>query len=157
MKNENIHILLCDKHKTEEKIVKLLEDLKTDSSKIVMGSYLHVLRLTFFSGIIGVASMDIINSDSIEGNEGLPDITECAIFQLQTIEIEGIKFNLFFDSGCGDILIKKSAVVKLEKMGRAKQILSGPLEITGVGEKKSILRMECLGSVYLFLMGKMLL
>ena len=70
-----------------------MEDLKTDSSKIVMGSYLHVLRLTFFSGIIGVGSMDIINSDSIECYEGLPDITECAIFQLQTIEIEGIKFN----------------------------------------------------------------
>ena len=44
---------------------------------------------------------------------------------------------MFFDSGCGDTIIKKFAVDKLAKMGRAKQTPSGPLEITGVGEKKS--------------------
>ena len=30
------------------------------------------------------------------------DITESAIFLLQTIQIDDIKLNLFFDSGCGD-------------------------------------------------------
>ena len=90
--------------------------------------------------------MDIINRDYIGGYEGLPDITECTIFQLQTIEIERLKFNFFY-SGCGDMIIKRSAAVKLEKMGWAKQILSGPL---GESEKRSLfVKMECLASVNL--------
>ena len=66
-----------------------------------------------------------------------PDIDECAIFQLQTIEIDGVRLNLFFDSGCEDMVVRKSAVDKLEGIGRAKQILPGPIQITGVGDQKS--------------------
>ena len=46
--------------------------------------------------------------------------------------------NLFFDSGCGDIVIKKSAIDKLVGVGRAKQIVTGPLEIMGVGDQTSV-------------------
>ena len=42
---------------------------------------------------------------------------------------------MFFDSSYGDI--KKSAIDKLVGIGRAKQIVSGPLEIMGVGDQKS--------------------
>ena len=65
-------------------------------------------------------------------------ITASAIFFLQTIQIDDIKLNLFFESGCGDMVIKTSTVDKLADVGREKQILSGPLEITGVGDKKSV-------------------
>ena len=65
-------------------------------------------------------------------------ILRCAIFQLQTIDVDGIKLNLFFDRGCGDIVIKKSAIDKLVGIGRAKQIVSGPLEITGIGDQTSV-------------------
>ena len=64
-------------------------------------------------------------------------IIDSGIFQLQTIDVEGIKLNLFFDSGCGDIVAKRSAIKKLKRIGRAKQILSGPVTISGVGNQKS--------------------
>ena len=59
--------------------------------------------------------------------EGVPNILRgCVIFQLQTFEVDGIQLNLFSDSGCGDVVIKKSAIDKLIVVGRAKQIVSGP-------------------------------
>ena len=67
-----------------------------------------------------------------------PEITECPIFQLQTIEVDGIKINLFFDSGCGDMIIKKTVLDKLKSAGRAKQIIPGPMVITGVGDQKTV-------------------
>ena len=36
------------------------------------------------------------------------------------------------------MVIKKSAIVHLQKVGRAKLELPGPIELTGVGEQKSI-------------------
>ena len=68
-----------------------------------------------------------------------PDITEIAIFQLQTIEIEGARSNLFFDSGYGDMVMRKLTIDKLVGIGRAEQILPGPIEISGVGDQKQCL------------------
>ena len=62
VKNENIHILLCDIHKTDEKNVKLLEKFKDRFFK-------KFKALVFFSGMIGVASVDILNPDYIGGYE----------------------------------------------------------------------------------------
>ena len=76
---------------------------------------------------------------NIYGNyQSEPDITECAIFQLQTIDVDGSRINLFFDSGCGDMVVKKSAVDRLVGADQAKQVISGPLVITGVGDQKSV-------------------
>ena len=58
--------------------------------------------------------------------------------QLQTIEIQGVKLNLFFDSGCGDMIVKKSAVEKLAAFGGAKQIVSQPIVLSGVGDQKFV-------------------
>ena len=33
-----------------------------------------------------------------------------ATFMLQTIEINGHTFNIFYDGGCGDLVVKKSAI-----------------------------------------------
>ena len=58
------------------------------------------------------------------GHPSESNIIDSGIFQLQTIDVEGIKLNLFFDSGCEDIV--------------AKQILSGRVTISGVGNQKSV-------------------
>ena len=57
---------------------------------------------------------------------------------LQTIQIQGKRFNLFFDSGCGDLVCNKEAVTRLENMGRANKVLDRPLTITGVGDQKIV-------------------
>ena len=46
--------------------------------------------------------------------------------------------HIFFDSGCGDLIAKKTALDKLSGIGKAKYLVAGPLVITGVGEKKSV-------------------
>ena len=57
---------------------------------------------------------------------------------LQTINVQGEHFNLFYDSGCGDLVCKKSAVDKLAALGRAERLLPGPITLSGVGDKKTI-------------------
>ena len=66
------------------------------------------------------------------------DVVDNAIFQLQTINVEGSHFNLFFDSGCVDMIIKKSAVDCLMRLGRAKLEAPCPITPSGVGNTKSI-------------------
>ena len=61
-----------------------------------------------------------------------------AIYMLQTIEVQGKTFNLFFDSGCGDLVCKMEAITQLAGMGRVKKVLDGPLTISGVGDNKTI-------------------
>ena len=67
-----------------------------------------------------------------------PVVTESDIFQLQGIDVEGVKLNLYFDDGCGDIVVKKSAIEKLISIGRAKQIIPGPIIMAGVGDQITV-------------------
>ena len=66
------------------------------------------------------------------------DVCDNAIFMVQTIEVEGHLLNLFFDNGCGDMVIKMSAADLLAKMGRARQEFPGPITLSGVGDQKSV-------------------
>ena len=66
------------------------------------------------------------------------DVCDNAIFMLQSIEVEGHLLNLFFDNGCGDMVIRKSAADFLVKIGKARQEFSGPITLPGVGDHKSV-------------------
>ena len=48
---------------------------------------------------------------------GTRDIGEDTIFQLQTIKVGEKSLNIFFDSGCGEMVIRKSAIELLEQYG----------------------------------------
>ena len=50
----------------------------------------------------------------------LPAVSGIAIFMLQTIDVEGKDFNVFYDTGCGDVAVKKSGIDCLFSLGRAK-------------------------------------
>ena len=50
-------------------------------------------------------------------------------------EVEDQFLNLFFDSGCGDMVIRKSAVDMLMESGQAELWASGPITYSGVGDK----------------------
>ena len=56
------------------------------------------------------------------------------IFKLQTINIEGSKFNVFYDGGCGDLVCNSKAINRLVTLGRANLELPGPFILTGVGD-----------------------
>ena len=61
---------------------------------------------------------------------------------IQKIKVDDQEFNVFFDSGCSDMVIRHEAVLKLGK--RAKQELKGPISIGGVGN----LEIESVHGVY---------
>ena len=63
---------------------------------------------------------------------------ENSIYALQTICIGNLLINLFFDSGCGDLVIRKECCDKLKSLGRANQESPGPIVVHGVGNQKSI-------------------
>ena len=58
--------------------------------------------------------------------------------------MEGLKFNLFYDSGYGDLVVNRECTDELRKLGRAKQEFSGPVVLNGVGNQESI----CENGVY---------
>ena len=65
-------------------------------------------------------------------------VSDRAIFMLQTINVHGESFNLFYDSGCGDLVCKKSAIDKLIGLDKASPELHGPIPLSGVGDNKTI-------------------
>ena len=48
------------------------------------------------------------------------------------INVQGELFNLFCDSGCGDLVCKKSAIDKLIGLGKGSRELPGPIILSGV-------------------------
>ena len=69
---------------------------------------------------------------------GTCDIGEDTIFQLPTIKVGEKSLNIFFDSGCGEMVIRKSAVELLEQYGRSNLIAPGPITYSGVGDQKGV-------------------
>ena len=49
-------------------------------------------------------------------------------------------FNIFYDSGCGDLVGKKAAIESLQKLGRANQEILGPITLSGAGYHQTIRR-----------------
>ena len=58
---------------------------------------------------------------------------------IQRIKVNDQEFNMFFDSGCSNMVIRHEAVLRLGN--RAKQELKGPISIGGVGNLKWNLNM----------------
>ena len=105
---EKVHVLLCSKHKNGDENLKLLEKFE---DKFIINCNVQLPQfsknISCLSEMAGVAKV-VNKSLNMYGNyQSEPDITECAIFLLQTIDVDGIRLNLFFDSGCGDMVVKK--------------------------------------------------
>ena len=126
---ERYHVLVCDRHKGNSENTELLMRYKRD----FVDKY--STELPEFSKNIKVS----MYSESNCANVGVPQVAATGgLFMLQTIIVEGKLFNLFYDSGCGDLVCKKSAIDKLVSMGRANQELPGPITLSGVGDEKTV-------------------
>ena len=137
-KKDNIHVLLCDKHKEDGANLKLLQKFKErfiENCPVQLPDFANSLSL--FSGTVDVG--DGVQTEISFGlPKEIPDIKERAIFMRQTIKVGKISLTLLFDNGCGQLIVKKSVVDKLKKLGRAVQTVKGPLHITGVGDNQTI-------------------
>ena len=133
-KTDQVHILLCDKHKTDKRNLELLEDFKKFFIKNCPVTLPNFAKgLTFYSGVVAFGNVTHTYNFAFENI--IPDSPNRSIFHLQSMSIEGdnFSFNLFFDNGCGDLVVSSSAVRRLAALGRAVQVIAGPLTIRGVG------------------------
>ena len=123
------HVLVCDVHQSDMNNHELLEEYK--SKHITNYNSRHKefskISISFYAELNGCFSSQKENSSN--KNE-----FDDAISMLQTIVVQGKTFNLFFDSGCGDLVCKMEAITQLAGMGRVK-VLDRPLTISGVGDK----------------------
>ena len=67
------------------------------------------------------------------------EITDATIYTLQTIKVRGVSgedvsINMFYDSGCEESCSSKQGADKLSKVGRAKNVIPGPMHLRGVSD-----------------------
>ena len=113
---KGIHVLVCETHKNDPANIALLEKYKENIinkrsqnfEDFTKNISLTCVSVTFHSSAMGKGFSNLV-----------PDVRYNAIFMLQTIEVDGVTFRLFFDTGCGDIVVKKSAMEALQKFGGA--------------------------------------
>ena len=123
---KGIHVLLCDVHKNKPENKKLLEEY--------MKNFILKRSNDFERYTIEISLVCFTGSRGLLGGKVISDVPDSAQFMLQTIKVENNKLNLFFDTGCGDIVIKKSAVDALILIGRAELQIPGPIPLKGVGD-----------------------
>ena len=129
-KSEGYHVLVCDKHKNTSDNAKLLEKFKEEFIKQFQED------LPSSSKNVKITMHNQANCAGAASETG-EDLSK-GIFMLQTINVAGESFNLFYDSGCSDLVCKKSAIDKLVSLGRANRELPGPITISGVGDNKTV-------------------
>ena len=90
------HVLVCYSHKHEKNNLILLDEYKRinmSKDKLVLPEYSKNIRIGFHNLNTKEYVKRLSNEDSV--------------FLLQTIQVENKKFNLFYDSGCQDLVSKR--------------------------------------------------
>ena len=132
---KGLHVLVCGAHRDEEANINLLDKYKRNFIFKRSGNFKNFTReltLTYFSDSAAPSLNRTTGSEEIYRN-ARPDVRDSAIFLFQTIDVDGHDLNLFFDNGGGKIIVKKSALEILKKLGRANCPRPGPASMFGVG------------------------
>ena len=117
------HLLVCDEHKEEnEEMLKMYIEKCIEKRK----------NLPAFSKTISLSFHTTYQVD-VKPRPGNDEdvIYDKAIYQLQTIKLNGKRFNIFYDNGCGDFIVRQSAVKKLQT--HVIKEFDGTINIGGVG------------------------
>ena len=111
----DLQVLICSHHKECKENLEVVEKFKKNVIAKVqnLDEFSRKICVSCYSQNVGtIRSCEncFCGASNIINSKTEADTLDNAIFILQTIEIEGHKFNLFFDSGCGDMVTKKSAL-----------------------------------------------
>ena len=77
-------------------------------------------------------------SESYPAGNGSEGSEEGSIFAFQTISISGLLGNIFYDNGCGDLVVSKKFVDLLMQIGRAELVIPGEMVLRGVNDQTSV-------------------
>ena len=126
------HILVCEDHKDSEENRNLLQKYKDRcilrQRSVALPEYSKDIQLSFF---YKAETQNI--SQMIKSNES-DVIHDKGIYQLQIIKVNNQCFTIFYDSGCGDFVVRKSAIDRIGN--RSVLEFDGPINIGGVGDLK---------------------
>ena len=132
-----VHVLLCGEHCNSDANKALLGKYRTEIMEHLtpdMKPFTRDIRICNFaqSGDGSAYPADSGGNSSQRRPDGR------GIFKMQTIEIKGHAFNLFFDDGCGEMVLKREAAETLKSLGLAKMVDSRPKILAGAGGVKTL-------------------
>ena len=140
-KQDKIHFLLCGKHKHDQKNIAMFQRFKARFIENCPTDLPEFVKSFTFVSITYQTSQEPFST--LGKHHGIPDITETAIFMLQRVQVETVSGNFFFDNGCLGMIVRESFAIELVKIGRAEKIDSGPIDLLGVGDQKTICTSGC--------------
>ena len=127
------HVLLCEEHKDDASNMELLDRHNKENIynlKTPVPQFSKQMKLAFVCNTKNKFAPVCNRSDSSEVMDG-------SVYSLQTIAVENQKLNIFFDSGCEDLVSKMEAVSKLEEVGKASIVKPGTIVLGGIGNLKT--------------------
>ena len=134
-KTENINIHLLEKYKAKvrDKILEISGRSQRILVCLVIVRCRDHLDLTYLV-LIPIALVRTTIPREIRSNQMCMMLP---YFCCKLIKVEDKSCNLFFDSECGDMVIR-SPVGSLQSLGKAKQEIPGPITLSGVGDQKLV-------------------
>ena len=123
------HVLVCEEHKEDAENLRLLEGYKKEhiSRFSFLPDYSKNIKLSFHCVTSYVTKSTDDDADEDE-------IVDSTIYTLQTIKVGEVPINMFYDNGCEESCSSKQGVDKLSKLGRARQVIPGPIHLRGVSD-----------------------
>ena len=128
-----LHVLLCEEHKNDASNMELLDKYKKENIynlKTPVPQFSKQIKLSF---VCNTRCKTEVVGNRLDPSE----VVDSSVYILQTIVVENRKLNIFFDSGCGDLVSKKEAISKLEEVGKAGLVIPGPIALGGIGNLKT--------------------
>ena len=123
------HVLVCQEHSDTDENKSLLEKYKSKCilrQKVDLPQYAKDIKLSFHASYKNQMSSQSKDQKSTDAN-----LDDKAIYILQTIKVNSQQFTIFYDTGCGDMVSKHSAIKRLGN--KAKLECKGPIKLGGVG------------------------
>ena len=122
------HVFVCHDHATNQENDQILKLYKQRCiyRQQSIPDFSKDIKLTFHSN---VESSYLCNPKSLVGKDS---VSNRAIHILQTINVDGKRCTIFFDLGCGDMVIRKQAASNFNH--RSQLEYKGDVRISGVGQ-----------------------
>ena len=120
------HVLVCGHH------------CESESNKALLNNYKQnvITRQRIFQDFTKNVTISCFSeSFTVEVH---PDVRDNSVFAFQPLDIDGDILNMFYDNGCGDMIVSKETADILSRMGRARQLKPGPMVINGVNNQQSV-------------------
>ena len=135
-----MHVLVCQQHRETAENLAVLEAYKLRcimKQQTDIPSFSREISISMY--VTGFSNNQLQPAQPIgppPPPNTLKDVQEDAIFMLQIIVVDEQEYSVFYDSGCGQFVVRHKAVQRLG--WRAQSLVPGPKPIYGLANSKTI-------------------